>query len=190
MQTNLLWTGREYHSLENCILNTGAMGSEAQSIIIGTYDNKIYQVEYRIRTNENWQTIYCEVQSRHSDQRAHVILESDGRGNWTLDGKTQYQFQGCMDVDIPLTPFTNTLPIKRLSLRNGDEHEIKVIYLDLLKGQIVPVSQKYIRLSDSEYHYQNVPNDFEAKIAVDELGLVVDYPRLFALTAKLESRYH
>ena len=82
-----------------------------------------------------------------------------------------------------------SLAIKRLKLRNGDEREITVIYLDLLAGHIVPVSQKYIRLSDSKYHYKNVPNDFEAEIEVDEFGLVANYPGLFVRTAKLESHY-
>lgn len=49
----------------------------------------------------------------------------------------------------------------------------------MLAGQLKRVAQKYTKLSDSEYLYENVPNDFEAKIQVDEFGLVVDYPMLF-----------
>jgi hypothetical protein len=106
-----------------------------------------------------------------------------------MDGKKADQFSGCTDVDIPLTPFTNTLPINRLKLAEGEEHQIKVIYLDLLEQQISPVKQKYIRLSKTEYHYENVPNDFEAKIDVDELGFVVNYPSLFVRTAQLKTDY-
>jgi uncharacterized protein len=101
----------------------------------------------------------------------------------------EHPFKGCLDVDIPLTPFTNSLPINRLQLALGEARQIRVIYLDLLERRIVPVNQKYIRLSRTEYHYENVPNDFEARIKVDDAGLVVDYPGLFVRTAKLETDY-
>ena len=49
--------------------------------------------------------------------------------------------------------------------------------------QIEPVYQQYKRVSDTEFQYENVPNDFSATIEVDALGLVVDYPGLFTRTA-------
>lgn len=189
MQTNILWTGREYYSLENCLVNTTDVGSEINSTIIGAYEGKIYWVEYKVRTNQNWETTFFEVQSRHNNHREHLIFESDGKGHWMTGGKQAGQFNGCFDVDIPLTPFTNTLPINRLKLLENQEHQIDVIYLDLLEQRITVVKQKYIRLSNTIYYYQNVPNDFEAKIEVDEQGFVVDYPSLFVRTAKLMTNY-
>jgi hypothetical protein len=189
MQTNLLWTGREYYSLENCLVNTTDTGSEINSVIVGRYDEKIYRVEYNVKTNPQWETIYAEVHCQHNNRREQFVFESDAKGNWTMNGKQANQFSGCMDIDIPLTPFTNTLPINRLKLTQGEEHQIQVIYLNLLAEQIVPVNQKYIRLSKTEYHYENVPNDFEAKIEVDEMGFVADYPSLFVRTAKLKTNY-
>ena len=189
MQTNILWTGREYYSLENCLVNTLNTGSEINSTIIGRYDEKIYKVEYQIKVNANWETVFLEVKSQHSDLRDHLIFESDGKGNWILNGKKAAQFEGCIDVDIPLTPFTNTLPVNRLKLVTNDEHQIKVVYVDVLERQIKPLRQKYTRISNTEYLYENVPNDFEAKIEVDEFGLVVDYPGLFVRTAVLKTNY-
>lgn len=189
MQTNLLWTGREYHSMENCLVNTADTGSEINSVIVGTCEEIIYKVEYTIRTNQDWVTLFCDVRSQHSDRIEHILLESDGNGNWLMDGKEAKQFKGCIDVDIPLTPFTNTLPINRLGLAPGAEQKIAVIYIDILGKQIRVVKQRYLRRSDKIYHYENVPNDFEANIEVDDLGLVVDYPALFVRSAKLASGY-
>jgi uncharacterized protein len=190
MQTNLLWTGREYYSLENCLVNTTEKGIEINSVIIGKYGEKIYQVEYQIITNPRWETVYCEVRTQHSNRREHLQFESDGKGNWMVDGKPADEFKGCVDVDIPLTPFTNTLPINRLRSDQNNEHHIGVIYLDLLERKVSAVRQKYIRLSNTAYHYENVPNDFEANIEVDELGFVVDYPSLFVRTARQQTSYH
>jgi hypothetical protein len=64
-----------------------------------------------------------------------------------------------------------------------------VIYFDLLAQQVKPVHQRYTCRSETEYHYENVPNDFEATLQVDELGLVVDYPSLFVRTLALRSDY-
>lgn len=189
MQANILWTGREYYSLENCLVEILPNGSMISSTIVGYYEEKIYRVNYRIQTNSNWETIFLEINSQHSDQVQLLKLESDGRGNWMRNGKKTDQFQGCIDVDIPLTPFTNTLPIRRLKLRQNEVQEIQVIYCDLLNQTIKPVRQKYTCLSETEYHYENVPNDFEATIQVDKSGLVIDYPALFLRTAILESNY-
>jgi hypothetical protein len=189
MQTNILWSGREYYSLENCLIDTSETGTEINSTIIGSYQGKIYQVTYRIKTNEYWETMFAAITSRHSNQTQTIQLEGDGEGNWVYDGKKAEQFTGCIDIDIPLTPFTNTLPIRRLKLHQHQEQVIQVIYCDLLEQRIEPVRQQYRRLSATEYHYQNIPNDFEANIVVDELGFVVDYPSLFVRSAAVKTAY-
>ena len=189
-QINLLFTGREYHSLENCLVNVTDAGVEINSTIIGKYGEKIYHVEYHIKTNAQWQTLSVEIKSRHSNKTEHLYYNSDGKGNWKVNGQAAEQFNGCIDVDIPLTPFTNTLPINCLQLKQGNEKEIRVLYFDLLENEIKAVSQKYSRLSKTVYHYENIPNDFEADITVDENGFVVDYPALFVRTAAITSNYH
>ncbi len=189
MQTNILWTGRAYYSLENCLVEIKSTGSLIKSTIIGLFEGKIYQVEYRIETNRNWETLFLELNCQHNNSIQHVKLESDGKGNWMKNGQTADQFKGCIDVDIPLTPFTNTLPIRRLKLSKNQSQEIRVVYCDLLAQEIKPVHQRYTCLSNSEYHYENVPNDFEATIQVDESGLVVDYPSLFERTKILKVNY-
>ncbi len=64
MQTNLLWTGRECYSLENCLVKVTNAGSEITSTIIGHYQETIYKVEYLIKTNHNWETVFFEINSQ------------------------------------------------------------------------------------------------------------------------------
>lgn len=189
MQTNILWTGREYYSLENCLINVTNSGTEVLSTIVGMYHDHLYHVEYLIKTNTAWETVFFELKSRYANKIQKFQFEADGKGNWMTHGKRADQFKGCIDIDIPLTPFTNTLPINRLKLSTQDEQQILVLYIDVLEQQIRPVHQKYSKLSTTKYHYENVPNDFEAEIEVDEAGIVVDYPSLFVRTAVLESNY-
>jgi uncharacterized protein len=189
MQANILWTGREYYSLENCVVQRTASGVEINSSIIGMYNHQLYKVEYIIKTNENWETKFCEIKTQAFNKREIFILHKDSNVNWKLNGNTAAHLKGCIDVDIPITPFTNTLPINRLKLNIGESKQIKVVYLDILNNEIKSVHQRYTRLSETKYRYENVPNDFEAEIIVDEAGLVVDYPGLFVRTHKVESNY-
>jgi hypothetical protein len=146
-------------------------------------------VEYIIRTDLNWRTLFFDIKSRHSNTIQHLSYESDGGWNWSSNRRILHEFKNCIDIDIPLTPFTNTLPINRLKLESGQRKEISVIYIDLLNNKITPVTQQYVRLSTTKYHYENVPNDFEADIEVDQDGYVIDYPQLFVRTAAMNTSY-
>ena len=190
MQVNLLWAGQKYHSLENCILSVSDTGTEVNSVIIGGSENKIYRVEYLIKTNKNWETIFFEIKSYLNDKIDCLSFRSDGKGNWTTNGNPITQFNGCIDLDISLTPFTNTLPINRLKLSENKKHLINVLYIDVLEQQAKPVQQNYTKLSEAEYKYENVPNDFETEITVDKLGLVINYPGLFERIAMRETNNH
>lgn len=185
MQTNILWKGIEYESLENCLITATEEGAEISSTIVGQYDGKIYLIDYQIKTNSHWETIFVSIESRINNHTQHRQFEGDGQGNWRRNGKVSAQYGDCIDVDIPLTPFTNSLPINRLKLAIGETKFIKVVYLDLLAEEFKSVEQKYSRLKEDVYHYENVPNDFEAEITVDSQGLVIDYPQLFTRRLKL-----
>lgn len=82
-------------------------------------------------------------------------------------------------IDISLTPFTNTLPINHLNFIAHQKKTIEVMYVDIFKGSIEAVKQKYSKNSDLIYHYENLPKDFEADLDVDDSGFVNLYPTLF-----------
>ena len=189
MQSNILWFGIEYYSLENCIIDSKNDSITIKSTILGLYNEKLYQVKYVINLNQSWQVYFCCVESQFNNRVKSFEFSKDQNQKWSLNGKYQPEFDGCMDVDIPLTPLTNSLPINRLGLNDGQEEKIDVIYIDLLDENIRPVKQKYKRISTEIYKYENIPNDFEAEIKVDNLGFVVDYPQLFKRKIKISSNY-
>ena len=88
-------------------------------------------------------------------------------------------FAGCTDIDISCTPFTNTLPIRRLNLKIGESAEIQVLHVDCPQIRFEVSRQRYERLSESQYRFTSLENDFTAIITVDENGFVTDYPELF-----------
>ena len=188
MQTNIIWTGKRYHSTENCLLTKTIVGNEISSTIAGEYENKVYKVEYYIKTNENWETTFVTLEIQLDNSNELLILEKT-KGTWLLNTKPDDRLKNIFDIDISLTPFTNTLPINRLKQKDDERQTIEVIYFDILEREIKPVKQVYTRLATDRYLYENYDKSFKADIVIDEQGLVVDYPKLFEMTAKLESNY-
>ena len=182
MDAIVVWSGREYHSIEHCALRSTEYGLEARSVVVGFYDGEVYRVDYLISLNDRWETQRCEINYHVNHIAANILLQRVG-GQWTLNEKPMPEFTNCIDVDIPITPFTNTLPINRLQLSEKESRQIDVIYFDVLSDEIKVVRQKYKRINATQYKYENVPIDFEAVISVDENGLVEDYPGLFVRTA-------
>ena len=187
MVANLVWRSKEHTSFENCRTTITNAGVNVSSVIIGVMDDKIFKVEYSLKINSHWETESIEITSTIEGLVQSFSFQSNGKGSWRRNGELLPQFNECIDVDLPLTPFTNTLPINRLKLEHHHQQSIKVVYLDLLNNEMKPVTQRYTRLSESSYKYENVPNDFEAVIRVDDLGFVVDYPTLFERIARKDN---
>ncbi len=190
MQTNIIWTGLYYHSLENCLLKQSPLiGNDVKSTIIGYHNNHIYKIDYQITTTENWEPIRVIIRTQVDDLREIITLKKL-QGKYVLNGKANSEFDDITDIDISLTPFTNSLPINRLKLKDKERQVIDVLYFDLLEKVIRPVKQVYTKLSNYEYVYENYDKSFQANIIIDEEGLIVDYPGLFAMKAKVESNYN
>jgi hypothetical protein len=186
MQTNIIWTGRLYHSIENCILTKTIVENEIISTIAGEYENRIYKIDYHIKTNETWETTFVNIRTQ-LDNLAELITLEKKDGKWLLNGKYENELDNIFDVDISLTPFTNTLPINRLKLKDKEEQIIEVLYFDIFEKETKCVKQIYTKLTRFEYVYENYDKSFKANITIDEQGLVVDYPGLFEMTTKHEN---
>ncbi|MDR7129730.1 hypothetical protein J2X69_002075 [Algoriphagus sp. 4150] len=186
MENNILWSGIEYYSLENCIVDNISDSVIINSVIIGVYLEKIYRVEYDIILDRNWRTKSCQIKSQiNKEIKIYELLQEKNR--WFVNGRSHPEFNDCFDIDISLTPLTNSLPINRLKLNIGQEKKVNVIYIDLMDNTIKHVKQKYRRISTGIYKYENIPNDFEAEIKVDDAGFVVDYPQLFERKIRVQN---
>jgi uncharacterized protein len=169
------WSGA---GLEHLVLREGAAGIVADSAILAKLDDEMIAVRYRIECDSIWRAAKAEI-AQIGDDRA-VELASDGVGNW-VDGAgiAQPQLRGAIDIDISVTPFTNTLPIRRLGLKPGQTAEILAVYVKLPSLEIITDRQRYTCFDDHRYRYESVDSDFTRDIEVDSHGLVTTYPGLF-----------
>jgi len=170
------WSGT---GLEHLVLKETPNEVVAEAAILAKVDDEEIAVRYRILCDSSWRVRKAEI-ARIGDDRS-VELVSDGAGNW-MDavGVAQPQLRSAIDIDISVTPFTNTLPIRRLGLKRGQSSEILVVYIQLPSLIVATDRQRYTCLEDGRsYRYESVDSEFTRDIEVDARGLVVSNPGLF-----------
>ncbi|UTX50526.1 putative glycolipid-binding domain-containing protein [Chryseobacterium sp. MA9] len=179
----LIWQGVLYQSIEYFNEQIKDENYIVESKIIGCYEDKIYAVDYSILINKNW--IVQNFLIKSEINKVKTTLEGKRhQDQWEINNVINPEFNDFKFIDISLTPFTNTLPINNLQLKDNSSKKIDVIYIDVLNQHVRPVQQQYTKTASNKYLYENIENDFKAEISVDDEGLVISYPKLFEKIAE------
>jgi hypothetical protein len=173
------WQDWDAKGVEHLVLREGSREIVAESIVVGSADDSVFALRYRIRCDKSWRVRGAEVALVGSDRK--IEIASDGIGNWTdASGKRLTKLAGAIDIDLSATAFTNTLPIRRLKLRAGQSAEIVTVYILAPALTMTTDPQRYTCLESRKcYRYESIDSDFTREIEVDSRGLVVNYPGLF-----------
>ncbi len=153
-------------------------------MIVGVIEEQPIRLHYEVRCDSLYRSIMARV-NLFTPTPHSLLLTLDADGFWRTDKADMplAKLQGCLDIDISVTPFTNTLPIRRLGLQPGESAEIKVAYIAIPTLQISAAQQRYTCLAHSPdyslYRFESLADNFSADIQVDAAGLVVEYPGLF-----------
>lgn len=183
MATIVRWRDWDGEGLEHCAVHTDDDGLTLEGVVAVAQEG-LFGAHYRVRTDAAFRTREVRVDFI-GGPTLHV--GADGEGHWRdlRDNAPLLALDGCLDVDIRVTPSTNTLPIRRLNLQPGESRDILAAYVPL-PGQAAgdflprPVGQRYTRLMvDGGYRYEGLATGFLADLQVDADGLVVDYPGVF-----------
>jgi hypothetical protein len=154
----------------------------ADGLVLGVEDDAAFRLRYTVRCDSRWRVRRVEVS--FVDGGRGLSLDADGEGRWfDGSGAAVPALDGCVDVDITATPLTNTLPIRRLALKQGESAAIRVAYVTTPELRVAPDEQRYTCLeADADggrYRFEQVGSGFTAVLQVDADGLVEDYPELF-----------
>jgi uncharacterized protein len=170
------WSGE---GLEHLVLQERADGISAESLVLTPPEDAALAARYRIVCDARWRVLRLEVSLVGETRR--VELSSDAAGRWADHaGTPRLDLAGAIDVDLSATPFTNTLPIRRLGLEAGQAETIHVVYVRFPELEVTINRQRYTCLEPRRlYRYESVDSDFTREMEVDRNGLVVTYPGLF-----------
>lgn len=173
------WQDWDARGIEHLILREGAREIVAESVVVGSADESVFALKYRIRCDKSWRVRSAEVAMLGENR--NIEIAGDGKGNWfDASGKPISKLAGAIDIDLSATPFTNTIPIRRLKLRAGQSAEIVTVYILVPALTLATDPQRYTCLVPRKrYRYESLDSDFTRDIEVDSHALVVTYPGLF-----------
>jgi hypothetical protein len=169
------WSGTGY---EHLVLAQGVDAITADSVVLSGGD-ELFAARYRVTCDLAWRVRRAEVELIGAERR--LQLSSGGRGHWMdTTGSPLNELDGAIDIDLSISPFTNTLPIRRLDLQPGQAVEIVVAYIRVPELTVTRDPQRYTCIeSRRRYRYESLDSDFVREIDTDADGLVVTYPGLF-----------
>lgn len=177
MRRNFCWSALEWTGLEHLAVCERPEGVFFNGLVLAAFRGKAVRVSYQIRCDVDRAVRSLHVQDLQANGQG-IRLLGDGRGHWRCEeGDNQPELDGCIDVDLAISPSTNTLPIRRLGLAIGESRSIAVVYVTFPALEMRAVRQRYTRAANTGYRYES--GTFSSDLAVDDSGFVLDYPGIW-----------
>jgi hypothetical protein len=157
-------------------------GSRFEGHATAVEDGVAWSVEYSIVVDGGWRTRSARVVSTSAAGRRELLVDADGQGGWSIDGRTVPEVVGCLDVDLEASAFTNAFPVRRLALAPGEGAEAPAVYVRAPGLDVQRLEQRYHRLADADgrarYDYESPAFEYRDVLVYDEAGVVLTYPGL------------
>lgn len=170
-ETTAEWSGWDGSGHELLTLGFETGGWTADGVVTGA------GIHYVVRLDDRWRLRqFLLFRDLHEPD---LWLGVDDQGRWgEVNGAHRPELAGCTAVDLAVTPFTNTLPIRRHRIDVGDSAEVLVARVDHETLAVTPERQRYTRLSVDRWRYED-GSGVVVELEVDDRGLVLDYPGRF-----------
>jgi hypothetical protein len=116
----VVWKSLLIDGTDYCGLWHTAEGWLLKGTVIGVLkDQRPMLASYEIHCDENWLTHRVQVERTIGSDVKTLNVSVENRGVWRSSGQDLHEIQGRDDVDLAVTPATNTLAIRRLNLQVG-----------------------------------------------------------------------
>lgn len=130
-------------------------------------------VTYVVRFSPTWQV--RQFLLFRDAEEPDLWLATDGHARWgEMNGAHRTDLDGCTDLSIVGSPFSLTMPVRRLPLHVGDRAEIHTAEIDTELLLVLPVHERYTRLGERRWRKETVTPGTATEWDVDEHGLPYD----------------
>jgi hypothetical protein len=175
LKQSVVWKNLVINGTDYCALWHTAEGWLLKGTVVGVLENqRPVLATYEIHSDENWLTRRVQVERTVGSDVKTLSLSVDSRGVWRSSDQELRHIHSD-DIDLAVTPATNTLPISRLKLQVGSSAPVIAAWVKFPELTVEPLSQRYTRTAKNIYKYES-DTGFSAEIVVDDLGLVITYP--------------
>ncbi|HEX3501171.1 MAG TPA: putative glycolipid-binding domain-containing protein [Stellaceae bacterium] len=179
IQRSIVWEWCDRPGLEHLLLRLDDNGSHADGLVMVALAGTLLQLRYAIQCDAQWRFRTATITAESNGETRRRNIEYGGGGAWTVDGAARPDLASCSDIDIMGTPFTNTMPIRRLVLPPEQPVALSVVYVSIPDLAISVAAQDYTRrgagATGTTFRYRSLGSDFTAELSVDADGIVIDY---------------
>jgi hypothetical protein len=181
--TTFFWRRTDAIGLERLELHTEPGGLTASGSVL-CLEAGGYRLEHRWRLAADWRVLALQVERWGADGHARLSIERHGE-RWFVDGAHRPDLDGAEEPDLSVTPFCNTVPIRRLPTEPGATLTLDTCYVDGPAMTVERSSQRYVRLGPHRVRYVDlgVASGFEAELELDDAAVVLRYEHLFERVA-------
>lgn len=138
-----------------------------------------WELGYTVSCTPDWTTTRAMVKGHSGRGSIEAKVVRSAAGGWTLNGAPVPAVAGSTDVDLAFTPATNLLALRRLDLAVGQEAEVVAAWLTFPEFSLIPLRQRYRRISQTAYDYSAPDLPFAGILTVNPEGFVLDYAGLW-----------
>lgn len=172
------WTPEQRRRLRSRIVNNNHYLILPEVRIPHLASHALALAAYRIRSD--WQVRYG-----YEPVLLEMFVEPDYAGTlymtrdinklWLVNGRERRDLFGCTDVDIGVTPASNSLPIRRLNLQIGETRDVVAAWVRFPEFRVDPMRQRYTRIDQNTYLYESVESGYRAELTVGDCAVVEKY---------------
>jgi hypothetical protein len=185
MATSILWHDSRSGGAEVCILTSTEETNILRGTIVRPFDGEPAIVRYLVEADPTWRTMHVWTELVMAETTRALELSADGEGHWSSADADLSDLDGCIDIDLGASPSTNTLPIRRLNLEQGQTRDVRAAWVRYPELTVEVLEQSYERLAADRYRYRSAT--FSAELTVEGNGLVVDYEGVWRAEARSTS---
>ncbi|WP_406268908.1 putative glycolipid-binding domain-containing protein [Nocardia sp. NBC_00881] len=177
----LTWRAPDASRMESVRVTLNGNRIRATGRMIGGAgaDHPPFSASYDLVTDENGRTKRLSLRTTTAAGERQASIARDEENYWLVDAGGNHvrsTFAGALDVDVVLSPFFNTLPIRRYDLQHAVEAvQVPVVYVRLPDLLVQEATLIYSSAAEGISVLSPVSS---ATVTVDADGFLLDYPGL------------
>ena len=180
---DVVWRKRDHISVEHCRFLELADSIIIDGRVLSGEDGPPHRVDYTIRCDRDWRTQVAHVRIVEGLTTRELELARLDTGGWRRDHENVVEGEGLLDVDLSITPATNTIPIRRLGLAVDESATVDALWVGIPELRLEHLTQTYVRTGETTFRYESDGGSFAAKLEVDGEGVITTYGDLWERVA-------
>jgi hypothetical protein len=175
----VLWRRLDEPAFDHCRLVEFAEGYALEGTVLTVLDGQPARIHYGVFCGHDWLTRHAHAAVVQGTVARQIQFRRDEENRWWRDDVHVPALDGVLDIDLSITPATNTLPLRRLTLGVGASEDTDAAWVRFPELSLERLPQRYTRESDRHYRYESGGGAFKARLEVDSEGVVVRYGDLW-----------